>query len=57
MKLKCIDGKVRNFTLPYQDNIWQQHEAQCLECGEYFGIHDAKILKPMFKKHICKNKK
>lgn len=49
MRLKCNDGKVREFVLPWINNLNQEQEAQCLECGKYFGIHDTNILKPKFK--------
>ena len=50
MRLKCNDGKVREFGLPWTNNLNEEIEAQCLECGECFGIHDTKVLKPIFKK-------
>lgn len=57
MKIRCIDGKVRRFKVA--DNALHQmygnaDEAKCLECGFQFGCHDTKILKPEFRKHICK---
>jgi len=55
MKLKCKDGKVRTFLICKMDEIYGGScEAKCLECGEPFGWHDTRILKPMFKNHICK---
>lgn len=57
MRLKCNDGKVREFGLPWTNNLNEEIEAQCLECGECFGIHDTKVLKPIFKKHICEKDK
>nr|BAP25605.1 hypothetical protein [Clostridium botulinum] len=56
MKLRCNDGIVRAFTLPWTNNLNQEQEAQCLECGKYFGIHDTEILKPLFKEHTCNSK-
>lgn len=54
MKLKCIDGVVREFE-PSRTTTWGiQCEAYCMNCGYEFGVHDTKILKPEFKKHICK---
>ena len=32
------------------------NEAECLECGEKFGVHDTKILKLIFKAHVCRMK-
>jgi len=56
MKLKCNDNKVREFQISYFDKTYcKWYEAECLECGYEFGVHDTKILKPEFKKHICKN--
>ena len=62
MKLKCDDGIVREFRISYMfgDRMTDGKEAyinipaECLECGEDFGWHDTKILKPMFKAHVCK---
>ena len=61
MKLRCDDGKVRRFKSSRCDGEWRhnvrvQHseEAECLECGELFGVHDLHILKPMFRVHVCK---
>jgi hypothetical protein len=54
MKLKCIDGKTRNFEISKIDECTDQYiESKCLECGYLFGVHDTKILKEKFKKHIC----
>jgi len=50
MKIKCYDGIVREFKVP---KVHQDFEALCLHCGEQFGCHDTKILKPKFKAHIC----
>lgn len=52
MKLKCDDGIVREFELPYA-SLNKEQESFCCECGEYFGIHDTKTLKPIFKNHTC----
>ncbi|MDD4779133.1 MAG: hypothetical protein PHT02_00820 [Tissierellia bacterium] len=57
MKLKCIDGKVRNFLIPKENLFGKLDEAQCLECGEYFGCKNTKNLKPLFKEHVCNNEK
>lgn len=61
MKLKCDDNKVRRFRAATCDGQFLPdgtredgfHDAICLECGETFGCHDTKILKPEFRKHIC----
>ncbi|HBJ2612839.1 TPA: hypothetical protein LA742_001273 [Clostridium botulinum] len=57
MKLKCEDEIVREFSIPWIDNLEQEHEAMCYRCGQEFGIHDTKVLKPIFKKHICEKDK
>ena len=55
MKLKCNDGVVRNFRISEYNKFWEVNtDAFCLECGYNFGVHDTKILKPMFKKHVCR---
>jgi len=61
MKLKCDDGKVRRFQVTKCDGDYLSDgtrqngdiESACLECGEEFGFHDTKILKPWFKSHVC----
>jgi hypothetical protein len=56
MKLRCNDGVVRRFEISRMapDYVWRQWlEAQCLDCGHLFGVHDTKILKPRFKEHSC----
>ena|GEM_PF-4920670 len=58
MKLKCNDGKVREFILPKINQITGFYdEAYCNECDKEFGTHDTYLLKPLFLKHICKIKK
>lgn len=58
MKIKCNDGKVRRFQICKQNYAtFRYEEAICLECGKEFGVHDTKILKPMFKEHVCKTDK
>ena len=54
MKLKCNDGKVRTFVISHPHFWIGWEEAYCSECGETFNVHDTKILKPMFKSHLCK---
>jgi hypothetical protein len=53
MKLKCNDGITRTFQLPWKDSLGDYQDAFCEECGKSFGVHDTKILKPMFKEHTC----
>jgi len=52
MKLKCIDGIVREFILSSDNG--RDREAYCVHCGYKFGVHDTAILKPEFRKHTCK---
>jgi hypothetical protein len=56
MKLRCDDGVVREFS-PSTADGWRgaerSQEAECKNCGEEFGIHDLKVLKPMFRRHVC----
>ena len=64
MKLKCDDGKVRRFGIALCDGDYESdgtrfggvsgREARCMECGYPFGFHDTKIIKHLFKKHVCK---
>jgi hypothetical protein len=57
MKLKCIDGKVREFIIAEVNEFyWHDNGAKCKECGKDFGVHDTKYLKEQFKNHICKPK-
>ena len=63
MKLKCNDGVVRNFQISREEgsrfpdgrSVMKNTEAYCKGCGNYFGVHDTKILKPIFKEHVCLN--
>ena len=65
MKLKCNDGKVRRFYPSHTDGQRMPSgyrasgsaEAECEECHEKFGVHDLKILKPVFKAHVCPPKR
>lgn len=64
MRLRCDDGLVRRFSTAHTDGeftrsgrVNESHEAECLECGEQFGVHDLHILKPIFLKHVCSNAK
>ena len=31
-----------------------EYKVKCKNCNQTFGVHDTYILKPIFKKHICK---
>jgi hypothetical protein len=54
MRLKCNDGKVRNFGVAgYNETETHFWEAKCHDCGELFGSHDTYIVKPQFKEHVC----
>ena len=61
MKIKCDDGIVREFrTSSYlKDDLSKGvykgdlRDSVCLNCNYNFGIHDTKILKPLWKKHNC----
>jgi len=59
MKIKCNDGIVRRFSISEPEpsgikvNDSFMMESICMECGQGFGIHDTKILKPRWKQHIC----
>lgn len=57
MKLKCEDGTVRRFEISRPNPIsgYMTH-GYCAECLEMFGVHDTHTLKPLFKKHSCKDK-
>lgn len=62
MKIKCSDGVTREFRtaandgdrLPGGGRSQGGHEAQCMQCGELFGVHDTAVLKPRFVAHMCK---
>ena len=62
MKLKCKDGVVRNFLVARSDGDYlpdgSRHEgfaeAQCEGCGAMFGSHDTRLMKPIFKAHVCR---
>ena len=56
MRLKCDDGVVREFSPCAKE--WTRGdigESSCNECGLGFGFHDTHILKPLWRKHICKD--
>lgn len=60
MRMKCRDGITRSFSPAYNDGdyargkrIERSAEAACLECKAQFGVHDLKVLKPMFYEHCC----
>jgi hypothetical protein len=55
MKLKCIDGKIREFSIAIErTHHFDDTGARCLNCGYDFGVHNTKILKEQFKNHVCK---
>ncbi len=64
MRLKCDDGQVRTFSIAFNDGdhvggglrSTRDSEAYCEDCGEPFGVHDLKILKPKFRAHSCVKK-
>jgi hypothetical protein len=57
MKLKCIDGVVRDFYVGKYLDEWDSYtETQCLNCGEPFGSSDLKVIKERLKKHNCKER-
>lgn len=61
MKIKCADGKVRQFcpailagaVLANKMRATRSVEACCEECGVEFGVHDLEVLRPMFRQHEC----
>ncbi len=61
MKLKCDDGVVRTFHIAVCDGdplgggryAEGYREAMCDHCGHPFGVHDTKVLKPLFRAHSC----
>lgn len=63
MKLKCNDGAIRSFSVAHCDGDFISKgvyfegfiDAFCEKCGYNFGCHSTVVLKPEFKKHICKN--
>lgn len=65
MKLKCNDGIIREFDIAHADGDYLLNgsrqegfeDAICIHCGKNFGCHDTKILKPKFRKHVCKRRK
>lgn len=62
MRLKCVDGTVREFEVAHADADHMpdgsRHsgysDARCKLCGYNFGCHDTRILKGRFKNHTCK---
>ena len=57
MKLKGKDGIVREFQVSlYTADRIIDIEGKCCKCGKLFGFHDTKILKTMWKNHVCKIK-
>jgi len=64
MKIRCEDGIVRNFIIAHCDgepcdgksSVSGNWGSSCSECGEIFGFHDTKVLKPQWRKHKCQLK-
>lgn len=59
MTLRGPDGYIRRFKVARQlrdiiGPIQAWSEAECLECGYPFGVHDTKVIMPEFKRHMCK---
>ena len=58
MKIKCDDGKVREFAIAKADGFGGYEPPYCRECGkEFTKTFDTKIAKPKFKQHVCNNDK
>jgi hypothetical protein len=54
MKLKCNDGITRDFEVCSIGGWFNTYcPAYCKNCLQDFGVHDTKILKPLFKEHVC----
>lgn len=61
MKLKCVDGIVREFIIARSDGAYMpdgtRHEgyspAFCKCCEYDFGVHDTKVIKHKFVQHVC----
>lgn len=61
MRIRCNDGKVREFSVAVTDGQHMRDgtrasghaESQCYGCNELFGISDTKLLKPRWKAHVC----
>ena len=59
MKIKCNDGVVREFSIAEPRIVpggWINNDSLCLTCKKSFGVHDTKILKPLWKAHVCPQK-
>ncbi len=57
MKLRCNDSIVRRFAPSSYTSATGYEEARCLECGQGFGIHDTRIIKPLLMEHSCVQEK
>lgn len=57
MKLRCIDGIVRDFR-PSKTSVvsGRSTETVCNECGFEFGVSSWNVIKAKLVNHICKNK-
>ena len=53
MKLRCNDTIVRRFAPSRYTPATGYEEARCLECGQEFGVHDTRIIKPLLMEHSC----
>ena len=54
MKLRCEDDIVRDFIIASYSSVFREwNDSECTHCGQLFGCHDTKILKPEWKKHCC----
>ena len=56
MRLKCVDGKVRDFSTSGYNRYGIMCEVVCNECGHIFGCHEFTEEKRLFKQHSCKPK-
>jgi len=66
MRVRCNDEITRDFTVCRPLNYGTGNPVSrnddlngsiCIKCGYDFGVHDTKILKPLWKAHICENDK
>jgi hypothetical protein len=57
MKLRCNDTIVRRFAPSRYTPAIGHEEATCLECGQGFGVHATRIIKPLLMEHSCGQEK
>jgi hypothetical protein len=57
MKLRCNDTIVRRFAPSRYTAATGYEEARCLECGQRFGVHDTRIIRPLLMEHSCLQEK